>query len=152
MTAEDAAVDVAAKQRLAERVLEKMLKGDTFSQWMGVKSLEVGPGRSVLSMQIRDDMLNGHGGVHGAIVYSLADCAFSFAANNDGIVSVGIDCSMSYPAASRVGDTLIATAVVEAKSNRLSYCNVTVRTQDDTVVGLFRGTVYRTQKPHFPDQ
>lgn len=140
-----------AASDVAQRVVDRMVQVDTLAKWMGVETVEVAPGRSVIRMLVRDDMLNGAGGVHGGAVYSLADSAFSYATNNSGIISVAIDCTMSYPAASKVGDTLTAVAVVESSSKRLAFCNVTVRTQNDVIVGHFRGTVYRTLKPHFPD-
>jgi acyl-CoA thioesterase len=136
--------------RLADAVIGKMMPQDAFSRWLGIETLEVAPGRSVIRMVVRDDMLNGLGGVHGGVVYSLADSAFSYAINNTGTVSVAIDCTMSYPAAAKVGDTLTAHAVFESSSRRLAFCAVTVRTQDDVVVGHFRGTGYRTHLQHFP--
>lgn len=138
-------------QEVAERVVDAMVLVDSFSHWLGVENVETAPGRSVVRMRVRDDMMNGMGGVHGGALYSLADSAFSYATNNSGVISVAIDCTMSYPAASRVGDVLIATAVVESGSRRLQFCNVTIRNQNDVIVGHFRGTVYRTLKPHFPD-
>ncbi|MGV3709714.1 MAG: PaaI family thioesterase [Gemmatimonas sp.] len=135
-------------QELAERIVERMMSIDSLVQHLGIESASVSPGSSVLRMTVRDGMSNGNGGLHGGVVYALADTAFSFATNNTGIISVGIDCSISYPAAARPGDVLTASAVVESGSNRLQFCVVEVRTQAGTVVALFRGTVFRTQKPH----
>lgn len=140
----------SAADDLAKAVVDRMVQADTFSRWLGVETAEVAPGRSIIRMTVRDDMLNGLGGVHGGVVYSLADSAFSYATNNTGVISVAIDCTVNYPAAVRVGDVLTATGVVESSSNRLAFCNVTVRNQQDAIVGHFRGTVYRTLKPHFP--
>ncbi len=39
-------------------------------------------------MKVRDDMLNGHGSVHGGTVFSLADSAFGYACNAEGPVTV----------------------------------------------------------------
>ena len=136
---------------VAERVVDAMLVVDTFSRWLGVENVEVAPGRSVVRMAVRDDMMNGMGGVHGGALYSLADSAFSYATNNSGIISVAIDCTISYPAAARVGDVLTAVATVESGSRRLQFCTVTVRNQHEVIVGHFRGTVYRTHKAHFPE-
>ena len=136
---------------VAERIVDAMLVVDTFSRWLGIENIEVAPGRSVVRMTVRGDMMNGMGGVHGGALYSLADSAFSYATNNSGIISVAIDCTMSYPAAARVGDVLTAVATVESGSRRLQFCNVTVRNQHDMIVGHFRGTVYRTHKAHFPE-
>ena len=135
---------------LANAVVDRMVRVDSFSRFLGVETVVVAAGHSVIRMLVRDDMLNGMGGVHGGVVYSLADSAFSYATNNTGVISVAIDCTVSYPAAVRVGDVLTASAVVESSSNRLAFCNVTVRNQHEAIVGHFRGTVYRTLKPHFP--
>ena len=139
-----------AEARLADAVIRKMMPVDAFSRWLGVETIEVAPNRSVIRMAVRADMLNGLGGVHGGVVYSLADSAFSYATNNTGVMSVAIDCTVNYPAAVQPGDVLTATAQVESSSRRLAFCGVTVRNQHDAIVGHFRGTVYRTQKLHFP--
>ena len=43
--------------------------------------------------------------------------------------------------------SLTAIAVEQTTTNRLGFCDVTVRNQDDVIVAHFRGTVYRTRKP-----
>ena len=137
-------------QELAEAVLAKMLDADAYSRWLGVETIDAAPGRSRISMTVRPEMVNGFGISHGGIVYSLADSAFAFAVNSHGNITVAVDCTMSYPAAVRVGDTLTATAVEQSSTRRLAFCEVTVRNQDDVVVGFFRGTAFRTEKLHFP--
>jgi acyl-CoA thioesterase len=137
---------------MASAVVGKMVAADAFSRWLGVEMLEIAPRRSTVRMMVRPEMLNGLGGVHGGIVYSLADSAFSYATNGCGYMCVAIDCTVSYPAAVRPGDILTAVAVQESNSNKLAFCSVTVRNQHDAIVGHFRGTVYRTPKPHFPTQ
>jgi hypothetical protein len=46
------------------------------------------------------------------------------------------------------GDVLTAVAEGESESRRLGYYHVTVRNQKDDVVGLFRGTAYKTKNDH----
>ena len=136
---------------LANAVIQKMALADTFSAWLGIEILEIAPRASIARMTVRGDMMNGLGGTHGGIVYSLADSAFSYATNSSGLLCVAIDCTVSYPAPVAVGDILTAVALQESHTNRLAFCNVTVRNQNDVIVGHFRGTVYRTPKPHFPE-
>jgi hypothetical protein len=81
-------------------------------------------------------------------LFALADSAFAFATNAGGLLSVAVDCSISYPVASRPGDVLRAVAVEQSTTNRLAFCEVTVFNQHDVAVGYFRGTVYRTARPH----
>ena len=129
-------------------VINHMLKHDAFSQWLGAELVSVAPGRCTLRMTVRDEMVNGFGVAHGGIAYSFADSAMAFACNGSGRVTVALDTSMSYPAAVLVGDHLVAVAEEESATSRLAFYRVEVRKQDDTIVALFRGTVYRTQRMH----
>ena len=141
---------MTSEQELAEAVLARMLDVDAYSRWLGIEVVEAAPGRSVIRMRVRDEMVNGFGISHGGIVYSLADSAFAFAVNSHGNITVAVDCTMSYPAAVSVGDMLTATAVEQSSTRKLAFCEVTVRNQSDIVVGYFRGTAFRTEKLHFP--
>lgn len=137
---------------LAERVVAAMMARDAFSQWLGIEILEAAPRRSVCRMTVRDEMVNGFGVAHGGIVFSLADSAFAFACNTHGRVTVSIDNGITYPAPIRPGDVLTATATEEAASNRTSYYRAEVRNQRGEVVALFRGTAFRTDRPHVLDE
>ncbi len=132
----------------AGRNISGMLERDAFSKWLGVDLVELNPGRCTLQMKVRDDMINGFGVSHGGIVFSLADSAMAFAANCGPDVTVALDTSISYSAAVRAGDELIAVAQEESASNRHAFYRVTVRRRDNVIVALFRGTVYRTQQQH----
>lgn len=139
----------AATDDLAHRVVAKMLERDRFSEWLGIKVVKIESGTAQLEMLVRDEMLNGFDVAHGAIPFALADSAVAFAANGYGRVSMSIENSMSYPAAIRVGKTLVATATELHLSNRLGVYDVRIVTKEDELVGLFRGTVYRTEKSFF---
>ena len=141
--------DHAAEQGLAERVVAAMMAKDAFSRWLGITVLEVRPRYAAVRMTVRDEMVNGFGVSHGGIAYSVADSALAFASNTHGRVTVSIENAITYPAPVRAGDVITAVAEEESASNRLAYFRVTVRKHDDTIVGLFRGTVYRTNEEFF---
>jgi acyl-CoA thioesterase len=138
-------------QTLAERVVNAMMARDAFSQWLGVKVLEIQPRIAKVSMMVRAEMVNGFGVSHGGIVYALADSALAFASNTHGRVTVSIENSITYPLPVHVGDELTAFAEEESASNRLGYYRVTVRRRDGAIVALFRGTVYRTRTDFFAE-
>lgn len=138
-----------SEQELAERVVKKMLAHDTFSAWLGVELVEIRPRYAAVRMSVRPDMLNGFGVCHGGVTFALADSAFAFAANTHGRVTVSIDNSITYPQPVSAGDTLTAIATEDSAMNRIAFYSVRVSKQDDSVVALFRGTVYRTQRSHF---
>ena len=132
----------------ATAVVRHMLAHDVFSRWLGVEIVHLEPARVTLRMAVRQDMTNGLGVCHGGVTFAFADSAFAFASNTAGQVSVSIENSMTYPAAVRVGDVLLAEAEQEAGSRRLGYYRVRVTRDDGTVVALFRGTVYQTDPQH----
>lgn len=132
----------------ARAVIDHMLAHDAFTRWLGAEIVEVAIGRCTLRMTVRDEMVNGFGVAHGGIAYSFADSAMAFACNGAGRVTVALDTTMSYPAAVMVGDQLVAVAEEESATSKLAFYRVVVRKQDDTIVALFRGTVYKTQRMH----
>lgn len=139
---------VSDAQRLAERVVDAMMARDAFSRWLGIEVLEVAPQRSTCRLTVREEMVNGFGVTHGGIAFSLADSAFAFACNSHGKVTVSIENSITYPAPIGVGDVLTAIAKEDAASGRLSYYSAEVRNQRSEVVGLFRGTAFKTERNH----
>jgi acyl-CoA thioesterase len=132
----------------AAAIVRHMLAHDVFSRWMGVEILHVEPARVTLRMAVRQDMTNGFGVCHGGVTFAFADSALAFASNTGGKVTVSIENSMTYPAAVRVGDLLLADAEREAGSQRLAYYRVRVTRGDGAVVALFRGTVFQTDREH----
>jgi len=138
-----------AAQVLAERGVAQVLEHDEFSRWLGLEVTDLAPNASTVRMTVRPEMANGFGVCHGGIAFSLADSALAFASNTHGRLTVSIENSIRYPAAIMPGDVLTATAVQLSASRRLAYFDVTVRKGDGEVVGLFKGTVYRTSRDHF---
>ena len=138
----------ADPERRAAAVVHHMLANDAFSRWLGVEILDVRPARVTLRMAVREDMTNGFGVCHGGVTFAFADSALAFASNTGGKMTVSIENSMTYPAAVRVGDVLLADAEQEASSLRLGYYRIRVTRGDGAVVALFRGTVFQTDREH----
>lgn len=132
----------------ARALVDQLMVKDAMSRWLGIEVTEADVGRARLAMTVRDDMVNGFGTAHGGVIFAFADSAFAFATNAGGQLSVAIDCSISFPVAVRPGDRLTALATEASTTNRLAFCEVTVRNQDDVAVAYFRGTVYRTSRRH----
>lgn len=134
------------EKTLAEKVVDKMYNNDWFSQWLGIERVEIKPGRCVLKMKIRKEMLNGFAIAHGGITYSLADSALAFASNSHGRMSVSIETSISHVISLKEGDVITAIAEEKSITNKLAIYDIRVVNQDDKAVALFKGTVYRTSK------
>ena len=134
---------------LAKRVVDKMINGDAFSQWLGIKVIEISEGKCTLEMTVRDEMTNGFNIAHGGIAYSLADSALAFAANSYGIQSMSIETSISHTKKVKSGDVLKAITKEVNKSNKTAIYYITITNQENMEIAHFKGTVYRTDRKWF---
>jgi acyl-CoA thioesterase len=131
----------------AKDIYELMMANDFFSQWLGIKLIEVGEGKCKLTLTVRKEMLNGFGIAHGGITYSLADSALAFASNSHGQKAVSIETSISHTEQLKEGDEIIAEAFEDKCSNKIGIYSIKItRNSTNEVVALFKGTVYRTSK------
>lgn len=140
------------ERELARARVTYMLEHDAFSQWLGLELLEVAPARVCARMRVRDEMLNGFKVCHGGITFSFADSVLAFASNTHGRLTLSIENSIAYPAKVVAGDVLTAIARELSAGSRIATYDVTVTRQDGTRVGIFRGTVYRTDKALLPEE
>jgi acyl-CoA thioesterase len=134
------------KDQLANTVVTHMMKHDLFSQWLGIDILEIREGYSRIRMTVREEMINGFGIVHGGIAFSLADSAFAFACNNRNNLSVALDTSINFTKPVNVSDVLTAEAKEMHNGKSTGIYHITITNQDNTTIGLFKGTCFRTGK------
>ena len=135
---------------LAKNVVEKMMSGDAFSQWLGIEVLEITTSFCKLQLKVREEMTNGFDIAHGGIAYSLADSCLAFAANSDGIQAVSIETSISHTKKVTSGDKLTATSKQINKNSKTALYYITIINQNNQDVAHFKGTVFRTEKEWFP--
>jgi acyl-CoA thioesterase len=116
-----------------------MYANDAASQALGMRILDVAPGRARVAMQVRQDMVNGHRTCHGGFIFSLADSAFAFACNTYDAITVAAGASIEFLAPARLGDELIAIAEEQTRSRRTGVYDVAVVNQGGERIALFRG-------------
>ena len=126
-------------QALAERVRDAMWAGDQATRMLGMRITEVGPGRAVVEMTVRADMLNGHAICHGGLITTLADSAFAFACNSYNELTVASGFSIDLLAPGRLGDLLTATCTELSKAGRTGVYDTEVRNQRGERIAAFRG-------------
>ena len=130
-------------QQLAEACADAMFSRDNASQGLGMRIESVAPGRAVLTMTVREDMVQGHGNCHGGFIFALADSAFAFACNSYDEATVASGCSIDYLGPGQLGDRLTATAEERSRRGRTGIYDITVRNQHGAEVALFRGRSYK---------
>jgi len=137
-TASDPAA-LAAAQALAEQVRDAMWVGDHATKMLGITVESIGPGRAVLRMVVRQDMLNGHAICHGGLITTLADSSFAFACNAYNELTVASGFTVDLLAPGRLGDMLTATCTEVSKAGRTGVYDVTVTNQRGERIAIFRG-------------
>lgn len=118
--------------------VQQMWDNDRASQSLGMRLVEVGPGRAVVEMAVREDFCNGFGIGHGGLTFTVADSAFAFACNSHGPVTVAAGAEVRFTAPVRAGDLLVATAVERSRVGGRGSYDVEVRA-GGRVVATFVG-------------
>jgi len=128
-----------------QRILLRF-RQDPYADLLGMELLEVRPGYSLMSMVVREDMVNFHGIPHGGAIFSLADSAFAAASNSHGQTSVALNIEISYLRMVVPGTKLIAEATEEYLGNRTALYHITVSTDEGDLVASCHGVVYRKKE------
>ncbi|WP_202080784.1 hydroxyphenylacetyl-CoA thioesterase PaaI [Caldalkalibacillus salinus] len=126
-------------------VVNDYFKRDTYAQKLGITIEKVDKGYAKGRMSVSEDMLNFHGTANGGCIFSLADTVFACASNSYGQTAVGITVTIHYLAAAKVGDELVAVATEDNKSNKLGLYRMEIVNQENTLLALAEGMVYRTK-------
>ena len=126
--------------------MRPMMQRDQASAALGMVVEVDEPGRSVVSMRVREDMTNGFAITHGGLVFALADTAFAIACNEDERVTVAAGADITFLKATRAGQTLTAEAVRRTVSGRTGLYDVTVTDETGDVVAEFRGRSLTTDR------
>ena len=137
-------------QATAEACAAAMWAHDAASAGLGMVVEHVRPGAARVSMTVEPRMLNGYGTCHGGFIFALADSAFAFACNTDGMVSVASQCAISFLRPVPSGARLVAAAEERHKEGRSGIYDVRV-TADGATVAEFRGHSRTTGQRTIPD-
>ena len=123
-----------------------MIERDRASAALGMQVVRSSAGDAVVTMRIRDDMLNGFDVTHGGIVFALADTAFAIACNEDEQITLAAGADITFLKPTTAGQTLTATASVRARSGRTGLYDVSVTDEAGETVAEFRGRSHTTSR------
>ncbi len=133
----------SSSQARAEAAAAALFERDLAAQALGMRIAAISPGAARVTMQVRADMLNGHGSCHGGLIFALADTAFAFACNSHNERTVAAAASIDFLSAAAAGDRLSAEARELWRTRRNGIYEITVTNQDGERVALFRGRSHR---------
>ena len=122
---------------------------DTFAAFIGASVERLAPGHARANLTIGQNHLNPHGTAHGAVLYSLAGVAIAASINDETTSGIVWSASIDYVTPGRLGDELVADAVVEPVQENQAHVVVTISRPLDGVVvatSLARAKI-RPRKP-----
>ena len=94
---------------IAEDKLRQYFTKDNFTVSNGMKIESVAPEFATVSVPLKKEHRNAAGGIHGGLIFTVADFAFGVHANASGILTVSQSASISYLKPVK-GEKLFATA------------------------------------------
>ena len=124
-----------------------LARRDAFTRGLGIAFVEASLRRAVTPVTNEERHLNFNGVGHGGLTFTLADAAFGYACNSQGVVSGSIDAHIVYSVAVRLGDVLTATAVEISRSSKASTYRIDVARGDGKLVAAMTGTALISGKP-----
>ena len=125
----------------------RMIANDPASAALGMTVMCAEPGKAVVRMTVRADMLNGFAVAHGGLVFALADTALALACNETDAVTLVAGADISFLSPAREGDELEAVAERRTLEGRAGLYDVRVSAGDGRVVAELRGRTRVTGMP-----
>ena len=133
------------------RILDVMEERSPFNRLLGIKGESIGPGRAVLVIPARPELVGDprrpalHGGVVAALIDTVGGAATWSTVSPEEAVST-VDLSVDYLEPAGLGGPLRGEGVVVRKGNRLCHVRMSV-TQDGVPVAEGRGvySIHRTR-------
>ena len=127
-------------------LLEALNKGDRFAESIGAQLTEVREGYAKAELTVEERHLNGAGVCQGGVMYTLADLAFAGVANSRGILTVGVNNTITFLKSGQLGDHLTAECTETLNHHKLPYCDIQVKNQKGELLAAVTGLAYRTKR------
>lgn len=127
--------------------LDELFRGDAFAGTLGAQLVDWGGGWAEFALTPTSDHTNFSGSVHGGVVFSLGDLAFSVACNAWGRVAVALTVDIQFLTAVTPDAPLVATARERSRSRRTGAYLVEVHAGQALAASL-HAMAFRTSAWH----
>ncbi|MCM3587748.1 hotdog fold thioesterase [Mesobacillus maritimus] len=128
-----------------DEIYEKV-KNDPYAQSLGIQLTKFKAGFAEAYLEVQDHMVNAYGTVHGAIIYALADHAFSVACNAFGKTSMGLSTTIQFMESAKPGDKIVACATEVRRNFRTGFYRIEVF-HEQNLIATMEAISYR--KDHY---
>ncbi|MHB8828967.1 MAG: PaaI family thioesterase [Syntrophales bacterium] len=123
--------------------IENQVVKEPFAGKLGLRLIELAPGRAVVEMGPQEDLANIFGMTHGGAIFSLIDEAFEVSCNAHGTVAVALSMNVVYHRAPAQKSRLRAESVEIHRSNRTATYEIKVTDEDDALIASCTALAYR---------
>ncbi|MCR8928856.1 hotdog fold thioesterase [Priestia megaterium] len=137
--------EVKIHEMYYEQIL-KEVKNDPYAQSLGIQLTKFEAGFAEAMLEVQSHMVNAYGTVHGAIIYALADHAFSLACNAYGKTSLGLSTTIQFIESAKPGDKLVARATELKRNYRTGFYRIDVL-HEQNLIATMEAVSYR--KDHY---
>ncbi|MED1203230.1 PaaI family thioesterase [Heyndrickxia acidicola] len=124
----------------------KQVKNDPYAESLGIQLTKFEAGFAEAVLKVQDHMVNAFGTVHGAVIYALADHAFSVACNAYGKTSVGLSTTIQFIEAAKPGDKIVARATEVRRNFRTGFYRIEIF-HEQNLIATMEAVSYR--KDHY---
>ncbi|CEH32329.1 phenylacetate degradation protein [Aneurinibacillus migulanus] len=128
-----------------EQIL-KQVKNDPYAESLGIQLTKFEAGFAEAMLEVQKHMVNAYGTVHGAVIYALADHAFSVACNAYGKTSLGISTTIQFMESAKPGDKLVARATEVKRNYRTGFYRIDIL-HGQNLIATMEAVSYR--KDHY---
>ncbi|HFU4567990.1 MULTISPECIES: PaaI family thioesterase [Bacillus] len=124
----------------------KQVKNDPYAQSLGIELITFEADIAEARLEVQSHMVNAYGTVHGAVIYALADHAFSVACNAYGKTSLGISTTIQFIQSAKAGDQIIARATEVKRNYRTGFYRIDIL-HGENLIATMDAVSYR--KDHY---
>jgi acyl-CoA thioesterase len=124
----------------------KQIKNDPYALSLGIQLTKFEAGLAEAILEVQCHMVNAYGTVHGAVIYALADHAFSVACNAYGKTSVGLSTTIQFMESAKPGDKIVARATEVKRNYRTGFYRIDIY-HEQNLIATMEAVSYR--KDHY---
>ena len=135
-----------------EKIKKKLESDDRYAHLTGITVLEAGPGTGKVSMELTPELRNSVGSVHGGALFTLADMAFSVAANaGQENAMISTNASISFMKGSKSGPITAQGRLLNG-GKTLATFQIDIFDGEGTQVAAALISGFRLNTPIFPQK
>jgi acyl-CoA thioesterase len=106
--------------------IHEQVKNDPYAKSLGIQLTKFEAGTAEATLEVQSTMVNAYGTVHGAVIYAVADHAFSVACNAYGKTSLGLSKTIQFIESAKPGDKIVARATEVKRNYRTGFYRISI--------------------------